>query len=86
MGCPGRFSITQQRASVAGAIAGTVVNRLVSGTASDQIRIGHPSGVMAVGAEAESRDGTWVMTKANISRECSSVDGWLGVRRLIARF
>ena len=54
--------------AVAAAIPGTVVNRLVAGKASDQIRFGHPSGVMAVGAEAVQRDGAWVVTKAIMSR------------------
>jgi len=54
--------------AVAGAIPGTVVNRLVAGKATDQIRFGHPSGVMAVGAEAEQQDGSWVVTKAIMSR------------------
>jgi 2-methylaconitate isomerase len=54
--------------AVAGAIPGTVVNRLVAGKKIEQIRFGHPSGVMAVGAEAEQRDGTWVVTKAIMSR------------------
>ncbi|SOE95204.1 2-methylaconitate cis-trans isomerase [Burkholderia sp. D7] len=54
--------------AVAAAIPGTIVNRLVAGKAADQIRFGHPSGVMAVGAEAEQRDGAWVVTKAIMSR------------------
>jgi probable AcnD-accessory protein PrpF len=54
--------------AVAGAIPGTVVNRLVAAKATDQIRFGHPSGAMAVGAEAEQQDGTWVVTKAIMSR------------------
>jgi 2-methylaconitate isomerase len=54
--------------AVAGAIPGTVVNRLVAGKATDQIRFGHPSGAMTVGAEAEQNDGTWVVTKAIMSR------------------
>jgi len=54
--------------AVAGAIPGTVVNRLVAGKATDQIRFGHPSGAMTVGAEAEQQDGTWVVTKAIMSR------------------
>jgi probable AcnD-accessory protein PrpF len=54
--------------AVAGAIPNTVVNRLVTRKTSDQIRFGHPSGVMAVGAEAEQRDGAWVVTKAVMSR------------------
>ncbi|MBN3785862.1 2-methylaconitate cis-trans isomerase PrpF [Burkholderia sp. Ac-20353] len=54
--------------AVAGAIPGTVVNRLVSGRTLSQLRFGHPSGTMAVGANAEQRDGTWVVTKAIMSR------------------
>ena len=54
--------------AVAGAIPGTVVNRLVSGKRLEQLRFGHPSGMMAVGAEAVERDGAWVVTKAIMSR------------------
>ncbi|RQT43325.1 2-methylaconitate cis-trans isomerase PrpF [Burkholderia cepacia] len=54
--------------AVAGAIPGTIVNRLVSGRTLSQLRFGHPSGTMAVGAEAEQRGGTWVVTKAVMSR------------------
>ncbi|MFM0158359.1 2-methylaconitate cis-trans isomerase PrpF [Paraburkholderia sediminicola] len=54
--------------AVAGAIPGTVVNQLVAGKASGQLRFGHPSGVMTAGAEAEQRDGAWVVTKAIMSR------------------
>jgi len=54
--------------AVASAIPGTVVNRLVSEKTSDQLRFGHPSGSMAVGAEAVLRDSEWVVTKAIMSR------------------
>jgi hypothetical protein len=54
--------------AVAAVIPGTIVNRLVAGKASCQVRFGHPSGIMAVGAEAEQRDGSWVVTKAVMSR------------------
>jgi 2-methylaconitate isomerase len=54
--------------AVAGAIPDTIVNRLVAHNPLDQLRFGHPSGVMAVGAEAEQRDGNWVVTKAIMSR------------------
>jgi 2-methylaconitate isomerase len=53
---------------VANAIPGTVVNRLVNGRTNGQLRFGHPSGTMAVGAEAGQRDGAWVVTKAIMSR------------------
>ncbi|WP_028216629.1 2-methylaconitate cis-trans isomerase PrpF [Paraburkholderia oxyphila] len=54
--------------AVAAAIPDTVVNRLVAGKASGQLRFGHPSGTMAVGAEAVQRDGEWTVTKAIMSR------------------
>jgi probable AcnD-accessory protein PrpF len=54
--------------AVAGAIPGTVVNRLLNGNAHDQLRFGHPSGTMTVGAEAVLREGAWVVTKAIMSR------------------
>jgi 2-methylaconitate isomerase len=54
--------------AVASAIPGTVVNGLVSGKKVEQLRFGHPSGTMAVGAQAVERDGTWVVTRAIMSR------------------
>lgn len=54
--------------AVAGTIPGTVVNGLLPSKSSDQLRFGHPSGTMTVGAEAELRDGEWVVTKAVMSR------------------
>jgi 2-methylaconitate isomerase len=54
--------------AVASVIPGTLVNRLTSGKAAGQLRFGHPSGTMTVGAQAEERDGNWVVTKAIMSR------------------
>jgi probable AcnD-accessory protein PrpF len=54
--------------AVAAAIPGTVVSRLLGPRADGQVRFGHPSGSLAVGAEAEQRDGTWVVTKVMMSR------------------
>ena len=54
--------------AVASAIPGTIVNRLLSGGSVGQIRFGHPSGTMTVGAEAKLRDGAWAVTKAVMSR------------------
>ncbi|MEA3126346.1 MAG: hypothetical protein QOD67_3365 [Caballeronia sp.] len=54
--------------AVAGVIPGTVVHRLLTNRTADRIRFGHPSGVLAVGAEAGQRDGSWVVTKAIMSR------------------
>lgn len=55
--------------AVAAAIPGTLVNRLLpAGAVPEQVRFGHPSGVMAVGAQAERRGDAWVVTKAIMSR------------------
>ena len=54
--------------AVAAVIPGTVVHRLMTGQANGKVRFGHPSGSLAVGAEAEQRDGAWVVTKAVMSR------------------
>ncbi|MDB5990337.1 MAG: 3-methylitaconate isomerase [Herbaspirillum sp.] len=55
--------------AVAAVIPGTVVNTLVAEKLSGgQIRFGHPSGTMTVGAEAQEQNGTWVVTKAMMSR------------------
>ena len=54
--------------AVAAAIPGTVVNELLGSRRAPQIRFGHPSGVMAVGAEADLRAGKWIVTKAVMSR------------------
>lgn len=55
--------------AVAAAIPGTLVNRLLpAGAVPEQVRFGHPSGVMAVGARAERRGDAWVVTQAIMSR------------------
>jgi 2-methylaconitate isomerase len=54
--------------AVAAVIPGTVVNRLTAIRGSGEIRFGHPSGVTTVGAEAELRDGEWVVARVKISR------------------
>ena len=54
--------------AVAAVIPGTVINRLVPDSIGRQIRFGHPSGSLAVGAESEERDGSWVVSNAVMSR------------------
>jgi probable AcnD-accessory protein PrpF len=54
--------------AVAAVIPGTIVHRLMTDQAHGWVRFGHPSGSLAVGAEAEQRDGAWVVTKAVMSR------------------
>ncbi|MDP3138510.1 MAG: 2-methylaconitate cis-trans isomerase PrpF [Burkholderiaceae bacterium] len=54
--------------AVAGAIPGTVISRLMGDAAREGLRFGHPSGALAVGAQARPIDGEWVVTKATMSR------------------
>ena len=54
--------------AVAAAIPGTLVSRRFADGARSRIRFGHPSGTLAVGAEAVQRDGEWVVAKAVMSR------------------
>ena len=53
--------------AVAAAIPGTLVNRIVP-ESNGAVRFGHPSGSLEVGAEAQQKDGAWVVTKAIMSR------------------
>jgi probable AcnD-accessory protein PrpF len=54
--------------AVAAAIPGTIVNNVLGGTARSQVRFGHPSGTLTVGAEAVEVDGKWTVTKALMGR------------------
>lgn len=60
------------------AIPGNLVSRIARPGADGRVRIGHPSGRLIVGAEAEERDGTWVVTKALMSRSARRLmEGWV---------
>jgi probable AcnD-accessory protein PrpF len=52
----------------AAAIPGTLVNLAAGGVARQDVRFGHPSGTLRVGAEAMLIDGNWSVTKAIMSR------------------
>lgn len=54
--------------AVAAAIPGTLVARVLGEGRRTEIRFGHPSGALSVGAEAMEADGTWTVTKALMSR------------------
>ena len=64
----------------AAAIPGTLVNLAAGGEARNAVRFGHPSGTLRVGAEAQLRDGQWVVTKAIMSRSARVLmEGWVRV-------
>jgi 2-methylaconitate cis-trans-isomerase PrpF len=55
--------------AVAAAIPGTVVSRVLGGVpAREEVRFGHPSGALTVGAAASRQDGQWKVGKATMSR------------------
>lgn len=54
--------------AVASAIPGTIVYRLLGTKKRSEVRFGHPSGTLAVGAEAVQNNGDWSVKKAIMSR------------------
>lgn len=65
--------------SVAAAIPGTIIARTI-GKRSDEIRFGHPSGSLSVGASAVMEDGEWTVVKAVMSRSARRLmEGWVRV-------
>ncbi|MBL0141008.1 MAG: 2-methylaconitate cis-trans isomerase PrpF [Betaproteobacteria bacterium] len=67
--------------AVAASIPGTVVQRCARPECDPaQVRFGHPSGTLTVGAEATLRDGQWAVTKAVMSRSARRLmEGWVCV-------
>ncbi len=59
--------------AVAAAIPGTLVARVLGGGRHDEVRFGHPSGTLTVGAHASERDGTWTVNKALMSRSARRI-------------
>ena len=57
----------EQAIAVAAAIPGTLVHRIAPGDGRT-VRFGHPSGSLAVGAQAAQKDGSWTVTKVVMSR------------------
>jgi 2-methylaconitate isomerase len=52
----------------AAAITGTLVNLAAGGVERSEVRFGHPSGTLLVGAQAAQENGEWIVTKAIMSR------------------
>lgn len=64
----------------AAAVPGTLVNLAAGGGEPQAVRFGHPSGTLRVGAEAGQVDGSWVVTKAIMSRSARILmEGWVRV-------
>jgi len=54
--------------AVAAVVPGTLVNTAAGGGARNEVRFGHPSGTLRVGAEAVQANGEWTVKKAVMSR------------------
>jgi probable AcnD-accessory protein PrpF len=67
--------------ATAAAIPGTLVNLAAGGGEREQVRFGHPSGTLRVGAQARREpSGEWVVTKAVMSRSARVLmEGWVRV-------
>jgi probable AcnD-accessory protein PrpF len=67
--------------AVAAAIPGTIVSRVANGGRKPgELRFGHPSGTLTVGAEATQNGDEWTVTKAVMSRSARRLmEGWVRV-------
>jgi len=54
--------------ATAAAIPGTLVNQAAGGGDREQVRFGHPSGTLEVGASASCRNDQWSVSKVSMSR------------------
>ncbi|MEG0317990.1 MAG: 2-methylaconitate cis-trans isomerase PrpF [Comamonas sp.] len=64
----------------AAAVPGTLVNVAAGGGERNAVRFGHPSGTLRVGAQAQSVNGQWQVTKALMSRSARILmEGWVRV-------
>jgi len=64
----------------AAAIPGTLVNLAAGGGERHEVRFGHPSGTLRVGAEAALVEGQWQVKKAVMSRSARVLmEGWVRV-------
>nr|WP_312968343.1 2-methylaconitate cis-trans isomerase PrpF [Pseudomonas sp.] len=64
----------------AAAVPGTLVNLAAGGGELQAVRFGHPSGTLRVGAQASQVDGSWMVTKAIMSRSARILmEGWVRV-------
>lgn len=66
--------------AAAASIPGTLVNLAAGGGECQQIKFGHPSGVLQVGAESQQANGAWIIKKVTMSRSARILmEGWVRV-------
>lgn len=66
--------------ATAAAIPGTLVNLAAGGGERQNVRFGHPSGTLRVGAEASPSHGDWAVNKVIMSRSARVLmEGWVRI-------
>ena len=66
--------------ATAAAIPGTLVNLAAGGGERQNVRFGHPSGTLRVGAEASQNSGDWSVDKVSMSRSARILmEGWVRI-------
>ena len=66
--------------ATAAAIPGTLPAQVARPSHDGWVRFGHPSGTLAVGAEAQETEGQWVVSKVMMSRSARRLmEGWVRV-------
>ena len=64
----------------AAAIPGTLVNLAAGGGAPEEVKFGHPSGTLKVGAAAQLVEQEWTVSKASMSRSARVImEGWVRI-------
>ena len=64
--------------ATAAGIPGTIVHRVARPSVDGRIRLGHPSGTLAVGAEVRRVDGRWIVSRVIVSRSARRLmEGWV---------
>ena len=64
--------------ATAAAIPGTLVHRVARGGVAGRIRLGHPSGTLAIGAQVRRDGERWVVTRVVVSRSARRLmEGWV---------
>lgn len=60
------------------AIPGTIVHRVARPSADGTIRLGHPSGTLAIGAQVRREGERWIVTRVVVSRSARRLmEGWV---------
>lgn len=66
--------------AAAAAVPGTIVHRICPLPHRGSVRLGHPSGTLGIGVEANSRNGQWIIEKVLVSRSARRLmEGWARV-------